>query len=695
MSNSAVGGPALNSDPAHSPQAQPARHGKQDSGNAFLVIFAGIGGVLLLAALAVGGFMLMSNTGTRTTIAKNDGKGTKSANKAPAAKGSGRLVIEFSEADRKGGFAVLVDGRREPPTGLNPAEVAFDLKAGEHKILVQRRGYENVETTITVPSGGVENFKPDWKKNEAGSPSSAVSTNTTLRPNIGSGGTNFEIGTATGATIRGFDGFIQNFGLAKENAAKSQKNVLVIFGSSDANPTTMELARMSQLPQVKDLITTGFVPVIIDFPRGQPARDNIWDSLQNKTVFEEYNLHNLPVLLMIDPKGKPFYIQTDFKQGPIDLVKYLTEGTAARAERDKLWSAAKGDVLDPTVAFVNWLSEKHIVGSYEKELEQWLAIARRVDANNDKAHLECLLEAYMRARASTVDFDDQIEVKQFTDLLADWLTNRRFKDDDRGAKLHLLAGGVLSRHNLRTDAVKHLNRAGTYNPKDEKLKEQLAQVKTFIERGNILSNGTGFVVSEAGYIMTNHHVIDGPGKVMIRLADNKTLVPGTVVVSDAKRDMAIVKIDVPAGVKLSTVPVSPTAIGRGIDVAAFGYPLAGSVGASLKFTKGGVSALPDDTNEQMIMLDLRVNPGNSGGPLCDQRGNVVGMVSAKTRSNMFTNEDSLGLAIPSGDLVAYLDKHLPAGTPRPAPSAAANRQEWSDVDAQVSPAVLLILKMDE
>ena len=698
MSSSAVGGPALNSEPTAAPQTQPqpASHGKKDSGNAFLVIFAGIGGVLLLAALAVGRSMVMSGTGTRTTIAKNDGPGkaNKSTNQAAAPKGSGKLVIDFPEADRKGGFALVIDGRREP--SIQTGELSFDLKAGDHKLLLQRRGYENVDATVTVVAGAVANFKPNWVKVEAGSPASSVVANRPTTP--GSGGTNFQIGTATGSPVKGFEGFIQNFGLAKEQAAKSQKSVLLVIAQSDAEPRSMELGRATQQQAIKDQIESAFVPVIVDFPRGPEARSNLWDEAQNAGILDEYNLRRgrqirVPVLLFVDPKGKPFFIETEFAQGLSNLSSYLTAGAAARSERDSLLSAIKNDSLDPTVKAVAWLKERKIIGSFEQETKEWLAVGRRLDANNDQAQLECLVEGHLLAKMSNIDFDDQIEVKQFVDLLADWLTNRKFKDDDRGAQLHLFAGQILSLHGLRNDANKHLARAGSYSPKDEKLKEQLAQAKLYIERGSILSNGTGFVISEAGYIMTNHHVIDGPGKVMIRLADNKTLVPGTVVVSDAKRDMAIVKIDVPAGVKLTAVPVSPAAIGRGIDVAAFGYPLAGSVGASLKFTKGGVSALPDDTNEQMIMLDLRVNPGNSGGPLCDQRGNVVGMVSAKTRSNMFTNEDSLGLAIPSGDLVAYLDKHLPQGTPRAPPSSAPDGQQWSAVDAQVSPAVLLILKM--
>lgn len=689
LSASTVAGPAFHSEPVAAPHTHPAPHGKKDSGNAMLLVFAGIGGVLLVGALGIAGFMLMANNGT-TVVKKDGGKGTKTTK--VAASNSGKLVIDFAEDDRKSGFSITIDGRPQP--ALTRGELAFDLKPGDHSVSLRRRG-ESFEKTVSITAGSTEKVKPEWKKSDVATASSV--TNQPTLPNTG--GTNFQIGTATGATVKGFDGFIQNFGLAKEQAAKSQKNVLMVIAQSDAEPRSMELGRATQQQSNKDLILASYVPVIIDFPRGAEGRSNLWDQAQNSGILDEYNLNrgtqlSVPVILIVDPKGKPFYIEREFKQGLSSLSTYLTAAAAAKTERDNLWSAVKGDAIDPAAKLVAWLLDKKIIGSYLDETTQWLAIGRRMDANNDAGHLECLLEGNMLARAANLNPDDQIEAKQFAEPLNDWLTTKRFKDEDRGAKLHLMAGTLLLRLKMKDEGVKHLTRASTYSPKDSELKETLANIKTYIERGNILSNGTGFVVSDAGYIMTNHHVIDGPGKVMVRLADNKTLVEGKVIASDSKRDMAIVKIEVPAGVTLKTVPVTPAAIGRGVEVAAFGYPLAGSVSASMKFTQGRVSALPDDTNEQMVMLDLRVNPGNSGGPLCDQKGNVVGMVSAKTRSNMFTNEDSLGLAIPSADLVAYLDKHLPPGTPRPAVNNPAARPEWSDTDAQVSPGVLLILKME-
>lgn len=667
--------------------APPAR-GKK-SGSALPMIVAAAVVVVLLGGGIVGGIILMQQSNQKA-VAQAAGKG---GDKAGAPKNTGKLVLEWPEEDRKNGFAVLIDGRQQ--LTLTKGELSFDLKAGDHKVVMRRSGgYSPVETTISIKEGESTSYKPEWVKNEfgaAGGP--AVATNSTPG---NSGGTDFQVGMATGSPVKGFEGFTQNFYAAKEAALKSKKNILLIFASSEVDPQSLQLATATQATATKDKITAEFIPVIIDIPRTREAYANLYDSAQNKAMLTEYAVspREIPSLILLDHKAKPYYLQKAWKQGAGNLQPYLEEGSKSRTERDELWAAVKGESLDPAVKFVSWLSERDIVMRYGDEVKQLMTVAQRLDPTNEKGQLECFLEADLRVKAVDVDDEDEIGVKAYLAPLAEWLTDKKFKDEDRGARLHLMAAGLLGKANQREDAMKHLTRAGTYNPKDKNLKDALAGAKSLIERGRILSTGTGFIVSEAGYIMTNHHVIEGRGKVIVRLPDGKTTVEGNVIAHDEDRDMAIVKIEIPAGVSLKTVPVTPETIGRGIEVAALGYPLAGGVNASVKFTKGGVSALPDETNRNMFTLDLRVNPGNSGGPLCDQMGNVVGMVTAKTRTNMFTNEDSYGMAIPSPDLVKFLDKHLPAGTPRPKPSAATAPLPWSAVDAQVSPGVLLILKME-
>ncbi|MCA9226753.1 MAG: hypothetical protein KDA47_14120, partial [Planctomycetales bacterium] len=83
------------------------------------------------------------------------------------------------------------------------------------------------------------------------------------------------------------------------------------------------------------------------------------------------------------------------------------------------------------------------------------------------------------------------------------------------------------------------------------------------------------------------------------------------------------------------------------------------------------------------------NPGNSGGPLCDTHGYVIGMVTAKSANSL--GVDSYGMAIPADRLALFLQENLPefAATDQPAPDELA----WDAVDRLVSPAVLTILKL--
>ena len=104
-------------------------------------------------------------------------------------------------------------------------------------------------------------------------------------------------------------------------------------------------------------------------------------------------------------------------------------------------------------------------------------------------------------------------------------------------------------------------------------------------------------------------------------------------------------------------------------------------------TIGVVSAVPDRANDGMYLLDCRVNFGNSGGPLCDKSGNVVGLVTAKSGGGQ--NVDSYGMARPCMDLESFLKTNLPAYeaiAERP-----SERLEWDAVDRIVSPSVFMIM----
>lgn len=146
-----------------------------------------------------------------------------------------------------------------------------------------------------------------------------------------------------------------------------------------------------------------------------------------------------------------------------------------------------------------------------------------------------------------------------------------------------------------------------------------------------VSQGTGFVISPDGYVLTNHHVIDGADTVRIKLSDRREFT-AKVVGSDPQSDVALLKI---AATGLPTLRVGDSkALKPGQWVVAIGSPfgLDHSVTAGIVSAVGRANPAADQRYVPFIQTDVAINRGNSGGPLLDTRGQVVGI-----NSQIFSN----------------------------------------------------------
>ncbi|WP_299884623.1 Do family serine endopeptidase [uncultured Ruegeria sp.] len=146
------------------------------------------------------------------------------------------------------------------------------------------------------------------------------------------------------------------------------------------------------------------------------------------------------------------------------------------------------------------------------------------------------------------------------------------------------------------------------------------------ERGPSQGLGSGFVLDEEGYIVTNHHVVDNASTVTVRLSDDREF-EAEVVGTDPLTDLAVLKID--AGESLQAVDLGDSDVIRvGEDVVAIGNPF----GLSSTVTTGIVSAKGRSISQgpyaEFIQTDAAINKGNSGGPLFNMEGEVVGVNSA-------------------------------------------------------------------
>ena len=155
------------------------------------------------------------------------------------------------------------------------------------------------------------------------------------------------------------------------------------------------------------------------------------------------------------------------------------------------------------------------------------------------------------------------------------------------------------------------------------------------------SLGSGFIISDDGYLLTNHHVIDGADKVIVRLADRREL-EAEVIGSDERSDVALLKIDAK---NLPTVELGKS---QELEVGEWVLAIGSPFGFDHSVTAGIVSAtersLANETYVPFIQTDVAINPGNSGGPLFNLDGKVVGINSQiYTRSGGFMG---LSFAIP-------------------------------------------------
>jgi len=145
--------------------------------------------------------------------------------------------------------------------------------------------------------------------------------------------------------------------------------------------------------------------------------------------------------------------------------------------------------------------------------------------------------------------------------------------------------------------------------------------------GSANSTGSGFMVGD-NYLLTNNHVVNGCTNLKIR-DDSKLAHDVTVVATDAKSDLALLKTNKPVSLPAATFRANGS-VESGESVVALGYPLAGVLASEVNVSFGYVSAtagLADDTSK--LQISAPVQPGNSGGPLLDQSGNLIGVVVSK------------------------------------------------------------------
>ncbi len=177
-----------------------------------------------------------------------------------------------------------------------------------------------------------------------------------------------------------------------------------------------------------------------------------------------------------------------------------------------------------------------------------------------------------------------------------------------------------------------------------------------------LGGGTGFIVNSEGLIVTNLHVVSGMRSMGVRLASGESFIAQSAGLHP-DLDLAYLKIE-------SDSPFKPIAIGDsdnlrvGESVIVIGFPIADILGSEPTVSQGIVSARRAGG---ILQTDAPVNPGNSGGPMLDQFGNVVGVITSRIEGAGGRNISGVGFAIPVNEVTADLAGRVTPGEPLPTP----------------------------
>lgn len=174
-------------------------------------------------------------------------------------------------------------------------------------------------------------------------------------------------------------------------------------------------------------------------------------------------------------------------------------------------------------------------------------------------------------------------------------------------------------------------------------------------------SGTGVLVSNSGHILTNHHVVEKCQTIMV-IPIGQLPLEADSIASDSQNDLAVLKIK--NGAQSTTVAQFRLARPKlGENISVFGFPLSDTLSSSGNFVSGSISSLAgmgDDA--RMLQISAPIQPGNSGGPLMDSAGNVVGIVSSKLNELAYasvsgTLPQNVNFSIKGNVALNFMDAH--------------------------------------
>jgi S1-C subfamily serine protease len=175
-------------------------------------------------------------------------------------------------------------------------------------------------------------------------------------------------------------------------------------------------------------------------------------------------------------------------------------------------------------------------------------------------------------------------------------------------------------------------------------------IKTISQKRNFETanvEGTGFALNDNGYFLTSLHMVNKADSVFV-MDQEKNSYHASVVLTDARLDIAILKIEKDSAAKFATLPYTfkNNSVDLGEKVFTLGFPA-----EDIVYGEGTIASLKGSGDTAMYQISVPINPGNSGGPLFDEQGNVIGLIKSKN-----SNAEGTGFAVKSNYIMQLLSK---------------------------------------
>ncbi len=433
------------------------------------------GGGIAITVICIVALVLVLNSddaATAPTAANSPPpSNSPSQNISPTKSGDATLVLDWPSDQRTNG-AVEIDGKRK--TLPTQGQVSFSIQPGSRKVRLFRRGYEPIELLVSFAAGQTVHHVPEWQ--EVRFQNSAVAST-----NAGDPG---HPGAAQGAAALRVDGYpqwLQILDAAKTQARAQNKDLLIAFVCSDADEESVLLRRdVFQHASFYDLVDQRFVCVVLDFPRSQSAYSRIAAPSQNQQLRDSFGVDYLPTIVLTDPNGLPYQELIGYERSQLgDHLTYLQTAISLRKHRDQLLArAASGDPAEQLAAAVEttlWLQQQGLVSAYADRFSHWVTLAQQIDPRNENHQYEVVYEVDWLMRLLKVRHSPA-QMQQIVMEFSKWKESCAIHDQDRGARMHLIAASFLLQANQQELAARFVDDGAVFKPEDEDLREKMNEL---------------------------------------------------------------------------------------------------------------------------------------------------------------------------------------------------------------------------